>query len=116
MIQLTVKVRKAAIPARGERQSGMGLSGTFVDMPGASCSSSTLDAPGEQAEFFPTYLKTSPWLLCVQICASCDGNIKKLVLIECRWSVEVYNRTHLSSIPLISYQRSEFNWCLYLEL
>lgn len=60
MIQLTVKVRKAAIPARGERQSGMGLSGTFVDMPGASCSTSTLDAPGEQAEFFPTYLKTSP--------------------------------------------------------
>lgn len=33
MVQLTVKVRKAAIPARGEKQSGMGLSGTSVDMP-----------------------------------------------------------------------------------
>lgn len=84
MIQLTVKVRKAAIPARGEKQSGMGLSGTFVDIPGASYSTSTLDAPGEQAEFFPTYLKTSPCLLCVQICASCDGNIEKLGLIVCR--------------------------------
>lgn len=30
-IQLTVKVIKAPIPARGEKQSGMGLSGTFVD-------------------------------------------------------------------------------------
>lgn len=53
-IQLTVKVRKAAIPARGEKQSGMDLSETFVDMPGASCSTSTLDVQGEQAEFFPT--------------------------------------------------------------
>lgn len=63
MMQLTVKVRKAAIPTRGEKQSGMGFSGTFVDMPGTSCSTSTLDVPGEQAEFFPTYLKTSLWLL-----------------------------------------------------
>lgn len=59
VIQLTVKVRKAAIPARGEKQSGMGLSETFADMPGALCSTSSLDSPGEQAKFFPTYLKTS---------------------------------------------------------
>lgn len=116
MVQLTVKVRKAAIPARGEKQSGMGLSGTFVDMPWASCSTSTLDAPGEQVEFFPTYLKTLSWFFCVQICASCDGNIKKLVLKVCRWSVEVYNKTCLSSVPLLSCLRSEFNWYLYLEL
>lgn len=62
MMQLTVKVRKAAIPVR-EKQSGMGLSGTFVDMPGTSCSTSTLAVPGEQAEFFPAYPKTSLWLL-----------------------------------------------------
>lgn len=84
MVQLTVKVRKAAIPARGGKQSGMGLSKAFFDTPGNSCSTSTLDVPGDQAEFFPTYLKTSPWLLCVQICASCDGNIKKLSLTVCR--------------------------------
>lgn len=115
MIQLTVKVRKAAIPTRGEKQSGMGLSGTFADMPWASCSTSTLDTPGEQTEFFPTYLKTLPWFLCVQICASCDGNIKKLGLKVCRWSVEVYNKTRLSNVPLLSCLRSEFNWYLYLS-
>lgn len=84
VIQLTVKVRKADIPARGENQNGMGFPGAFVDRPGASCSTSTLDSPGEQAEFFPAYLKTSPWPLCVQICASCDGNTEKLGLIVCR--------------------------------
>lgn len=64
MIQLTVKVRKAAIPARGEKQSGMGLSETFVDMPEASCSTSTLDSQESKLGFSQLTMA----LVCSDLC------------------------------------------------